>query len=483
MIKILLVKAAFRNQKVMSITQPIGLMNLSSYMKNKDKKYNITIFDNRLYSDDSHLLRRIHSFNPDVVGISAITQEANNLHLIASMVKSFNKRIITVAGGPHPTQFFEDVLKDENIDFVIRGEGEESFHKFVDAIDNGRKDYNIEGLAYREGKIVKDNGRALLKESIENLPYPDYDGIEIEKYFQHFSMSTLGKRRFMAISTSRGCPYECIYCHNLFGRRYRAMSPERVISEMEYLIKNYNITDFEFVEDIFNLNRERTERILNKIIERRFNIRLAFPNGLRSDLLNEELIRKFKMAGTVFISFAVETGSPRLQKYINKRLHLEKVKRMIEIASDMGILCNGFFIIGFPSETREEILRTIDFALNSKLHTAYFFILNPFRGTILYEQNKYLLEKIGNRYVYEDYSYFTGPFNLSNVPTDEILGLQSMAYRKFYSNPWRILKIIGVYAQLPGGLRYLTYYGFKTVYLIIDRKINISKNILACLAF
>ncbi|MGC9044523.1 MAG: B12-binding domain-containing radical SAM protein [Myxococcota bacterium] len=459
--------------KIKAITQPLGLMYLSAYIKSKSKNYEIRIFDSRFYYDDtSELELVIKDFCPDIVGLSALTQEADGMHYIAHLVKGFNNKTITVAGGPHPTQFYDDVLSDKNIDFVIRGEGEEVFYELLERIRKNENIEGIEGISYRSGNRIIDGGRALLKIDINDLPYPDYESIEMERYFNCFSMATIGKRRYAAVSTSRGCPFECIYCHNIFGRRFRYMRPERIVSEIEYLVRKFQITDIEFVEDIFNLNRERTEKILDMLIQKDFRLNLAFPNGLRTDMLDKEMLIKFRKAGTIFISFAIETASSEQQRKIKKKLNLDTAREMIDFAADLGILCNGFFMLGFPGESREEIKSTIDFALNSRLHTAYFFIVNPFKGTLLYEMNKDVIENLTVSKKYDEYSYFLGRFNLSKVSTSELLGMQRDAYIKFYLNPLRIFRIINGYLHLPSGVQYLTYYGLKTIQLIIDRAIK-----------
>ncbi len=470
--KILLIKASYTGRMIKSITQPLGIMYISSFIKKMGGDYEIRLFDNRFYSDNRKVENIIREYAADIVGISSITQEAQNMHDIADIVKRYNRNAVVIAGGPHPTQFFEDVLNDVNIDFVVRGEGEEVFFELAEKIKKGEDIGLLKGVAYRRGEEIIDGGKAILRMDVNELPLPDYEAVDMEDYFRHFSMSTIGKRRYAAISTSRGCPYECIYCHNLFGRRFRYMSPGRVIAEIDYLVRKYRITDIEFVEDIFNLNRERAEKILDMLIKRDYKLNLAFPNGLRSDMLDRELLEKFRKAGTIFISFAIETGSSEQQKRIKKRLDLEKAREAIDMASDMGILCNGFFMLGFPGETREEIKKTIDFALNSRLHTAYFFIVNPFKGTELYDMNRDMIDGMSVSNRYDEYSYFLGRFNLSRLSTPELLKIQRDAYLKFYLRPGRSFRIFRMYVNLPDGIRFLTYYTLKTLYLIGDRAIK-----------
>ena len=185
-------------------------------------------------------------------------------------------------------------------------------------------------------------------------------------------MASVGCRPYMSIVTSRGCPYQCAYCHQTMGKVFRKRSAESVLAEMEELRFKHGFKEFEIVDDCFNLDRERMYAILTGIRDRIGDAKLHFPNGLRTDMLEPEDMALFKQAGTVSAAFAIETSSPRLQKMIHKNLNIEKASAAINASVKAGIYSTGYFMIGFPTETYEEASATVEFAVRSSLHRALF---------------------------------------------------------------------------------------------------------------
>ena len=253
-------------------------------------------------------------------------------------------------------------------------------------------------------------------------------------------MSRTGSGKYMSLFSSRGCPYHCIYCHNIFGKKFRFRSAESLFNEIRHLYDVYKIPDFEIFDDIFNFDRNRLFEFCDLIIESGMKITIAFPNGLRGDLLDEQQLSKLKQAGVIFIAFAIETGSPRMQKIIKKNVQLEKIKKNIEIAHSLRIHSHGFFMIGFPGETVEEMKMTVDFMLSSKLHTSALFAVMPFEGTELGEITK----KMGKMPV-SDFlmNYHKEDFiNLTDVPSKEVNRIRRQALLKFYLNPIRLYVLL-----------------------------------------
>jgi radical SAM superfamily enzyme YgiQ (UPF0313 family) len=156
--------------------------------------------------------------------------------------------------------------------------------------------------------------------------------------------------------------------------------------------------------------------------------------------MRDELLEAMRRAGTYFISYAVETGSPRLQKLIKKRLQLDRTRDVIAKTVDAGIYVNGFFMMGFPSETREEVQATIDYACNTRLHSASFYLLCPFRGTEIYD----LAASEGMSRLHDDerFDYHTGVVNCSPMDTAELVALKRKAYLRFYFGKGRILRTL-----------------------------------------
>jgi radical SAM superfamily enzyme YgiQ (UPF0313 family) len=244
----------------------------------------------------------------------------------------------------------------------------------------------------------------------------------------------------MSIMTTRGCPYRCAYCHNVLGKVFRKRSVDHVMREVHTLVKNHGIREFHIIDDSFNLDLDRAKAILDEMAKIRPRVAIAFPNGVRSDRLDEEFLQKAKAAGTYKINFAVETASPRLQKKIRKNLDLSKVSEMIRISDGLDIIGHGFFMLGFPTETEEEMRETIRYAFSSRLHTANFFIVQPFEGTDIYDMFKERHPEMVNPS--EQFSYYQANFEIYEIPKVRVQQLAKQANQKFFLTPWRLAKLV-----------------------------------------
>ena len=447
---------AFHN---FSVTQPLGLMYLASYLRKDDpRRHHIRIADLRLSSSSPDVLADIaREFRPDVVGISALTMEARGLHHAAATVKAMCPDCRVVAGGPHPSVFYEQTLADAHIDCVVLGEGEITFKELVQAFEQRSDFHAVKGIAFRDGQSIRKTAPREFIQNPDTIPFPAWDLIDPDAYYRVCGETPLGRRRYMAMFTSRACPYRCTYCQTLFGKGFRPRSPENVLEEIDLLHRRYGIEWLDIEDDIFNHDPRRVDRICDMIIERGYRIRMAFPNGLRSDRLEKQTLDKLHAAGTRLIAFAVESGSDRIQTLIRKNLQIAKVREAIAHAASLGIFCVGFFMMGFPTETERDMEATVRFAVRSRLHVADFLIVVPFEGTDIFEESR---KKLENRLVdFDDYNYMRSRFNLSVVPDAGLTRILRKASRQFYLNPIRLVRIAYRYLWL-GNLRDMLTYGF-----------------------
>ena len=444
--KILLFKSCSLISKVAGITPPLGLLYLAATLR-EWLGADVHVLDARLEADPLKALRSaLRHFNPDVVGISALTAEAFLAHQAAAAIKAETPFLPVIMGGPHPSSNPELVLSDPNIDVVVIGEGEETFAELVRLIMSEGQGWekpellrNVDGLAFRvDGKTDFAKPRAPIQD-LDSLPLPAWDLIDYKKFWSRRSMSTSGIRRYLPIFTSRGCPYKCIYCHQLFGKSFRSRSPESVVEETARLIK-MGAESIEVLDDIANLNQRRFDRILELMLEQNMHPALSFPNALRADIMREESIDLLKRVGTGEISVAIETASERIQKLLHKNLCLEKANHVINMLADRRIFTRGFFMLGFPTETEDEMLSTIRFAHSSRLHLALFFTPIPFRNTGYYDLF-YGAGKLPSTLNSIDYEYYGAPFNASKVSDWRYRMLYRWAYYGFYFNPIRVWRI------------------------------------------
>ncbi len=440
--KILLIRP---HSEVPSCAPPLGLLYLTSYIR-AHSDHEIKILDARLRElDYDRIETHIQNEKPDLVGITSFTMESPQAHEIAKRSKKVLPHAKVVLGGPYATSDYVEALKDENIDIAVIGEAEKSFCQLVDALEKGEDWREIRELAYREnGELRKSDMREYL-DDLDELPYPAWDAVDLEEYFEHkdtrkrnaFNQHQATKR-VMSIQTTRGCPYRCSYCHNLFGKKLRKRSVENVIGELRLMKDRFNATEVEFIDDIFNLDIKRAKEIFRRIIEEDFNFKISFPNGLRSDQFDEELLDLFKQGGVFRLVFAIESANPRIQKLIRKNLDLEAARRNIKLAAERGFSLGGFFMLGFLDETEEECWNTINFALDSELHTAAFFVVTPFPNTEIWRQ---ALEKGYDLQAdYECYQKVSA--NISKVPSERLEQLRKIAFRKFYLNPKRLINFM-----------------------------------------
>ncbi len=418
---------------------PLGLLAIGSALK--DEGHRVAVLDLRMFAfPEKELRRRLGEFDPGLVGIGLMTVESDAAFALAQTVKSLRPKTQIVFGGPHCAHDPQFILHDRNVDFMVVGEGERTIVELTAAVQSRGELEQVDGLAFRrDGEYVMTGER----KPIPNLDALniDYGLLDVARYFKpECSHEYLpATRRFMPIMTSRGCPYTCIYCHEVFGKTMRYRSPQKVLEEMRYLQTTYGAREFHILDDVFNINMKRAKEILGLVAQSGMNVKISFPNGLRADLIDEELIDKMCAAGVYRLALGIESGSERVQGTLSKRLKIGVVPPVVRRLSQAGISVNGFFMLGFPGETREEMEETIRFACDLDLSTALFSLVIPNPGTKL--RTLAVEEGAQSNQDFSDYSINAVNGNASRVEARELIALQKKAYRKFYLSPRRMWKV------------------------------------------
>ncbi|HOW36449.1 MAG TPA: radical SAM protein [Candidatus Omnitrophota bacterium] len=444
MARILLIRTRSEKYEKAYGAPPLGLLYLGAVLR-QNHAHQVKILDMRAdFLAVADASKEFVSFQPDIVGISGFTLEVNMLHQVAAAIKRESPGCPIVVGGPHANACSQELLDDFHINYVVLGEGEKTLPDLIEAVVLKTKDVNaVRGIVFKkDGKIVRTGPREPVS-NLDELPFPGWDLIDVEKYYalpRFMPFTPDGGTPYMPIMTSRGCPYSCTYCHNILGKQFRARSAENVFAEIEALYQRYGITDFEFTDDCFNLDKKRVLAICELIIKSGVKMKLSFPNGLRGDVLDEEILGKLRDAGTRLICLAPETGSKRLQKLIKKNMDLEKLQRMISAAVKLGIHVHGFFMLGFPTETKSDLKETLRFIGRTKLHTADFFIVNLFPDTEMYRAAKAAGKNVPERF--DDIDYHDTNFNISDVSNKELIAIQKKFFMAFYFDPRRIWRIL-----------------------------------------
>lgn len=429
-----------------STLPPMGIMSIAAWLRKRIPGLEIQLINQREDNCPAdEIARRIIAFRPDIVGLSALTNSALAMARVAELVGSACPRATIMIGGPHAAAAGgRAALETIPAAAAVEGEGEISAELIVRAHMSGGDFGSIPGLAWRRGsgEIVQNPGEVPVVEDMDDIPFPAYDLIDLPKYWKLESMGVAAPGRYAVLSTSRGCPYDCNWCHKISGRKYRAQSAARVAEDMERLNRDFGALCFEIVDDVFNLNAARAIEFSDLVLRKNLRINFGFPNGIRTDILTEEVAGALVAAGMNSASYALESGSPRIQKLCGKRLDLAGFMRGVEICARHKVYGRGFAMMGHPTETKEEMEMTARILCDSPLHLCLVFTVTPFPGTELY---RIAMEKFPGKMKslsYEGANYHTIDINLSEVPDRVLKAEINRTYRRFYFSPTRLARVV-----------------------------------------
>ena len=371
---------------------PIGIMSLATYLKRFLTTLEIKLMDFGIeYSGEEELIEIIKNEKPDFIGFRAISANLRILGPLLSQVRKHCPDSLIMVGGPYVSEKNTDEFIGTDADAFFIGEAEASLLEVLKRVLKNKDYSDVSGVAvnkkehYVDGKPVFRFGRMDLIE-FDNLGFPSYNLVNTDEYYKSYNWG-YSRNKYALMESTRGCPYSCTYCHVIFGKKTRYRSPESVVDEIKTLIKEQNITDLFFTDDIFNINKKRATKIFDLIIAEKIKIRIHFPNGLRGDIMDEVFIDKMVEAGVISVAYAFETPSARMQKYMKKNVQLEKLTKVVHYTCTKGIMVRLFFMYGFPTETEEDVNYTLEFMKQFKhVVSPYFFALKYYRDTEMYEQ-------------------------------------------------------------------------------------------------
>ncbi len=399
---------------------------------------------------------------PQLIGLQTFCTTIRKCVAICEKAKASVPGVATVLGGVHATLFPEDCINHPEVDYLVSGEGEQTFAELLQLIDDRGDPAAVDGLVWKpapDGEAVYNQPRSLIKD-LDQLPFPARHLLPMEKYR---SGAQLRGRRTVHLMTSRGCPFNCGFCssHEVFGRTHRFQSTQRVLAEIARVVDEQRADEIQFYDESFTANRKRVLDLCEGI-RKRFP-RLKWACFTRTDLVKPDVLKEMKRAGCYQIFYGVESGVPRLLELVNKRIPLEKTVQAFRWTKQAGIQITASFILTLPTETVEETEQSIRFGLDLNPEFVYWLTFVPYPGTRLSEYALQVGTMTHNdleRYnVFEDVCYLP-----AGRDPAEIERTVRRAYRRFYLRPSYLLRHGWKYLRLPPGkIMGLAQGGLKTL--------------------
>jgi anaerobic magnesium-protoporphyrin IX monomethyl ester cyclase len=331
----------------------------------------------------------IIKYKPDYIGLSIFTANLPAAKIIAEHIKKRASNIKIIVGGSHVTLEKEEILEEsEYFDFAVYGEGEYATLQLM----NDENLECIDNLIYRNKEVIKKNKPASLINNLDVIPFPDRNNFfpESIKYPSHFVM------------TSRGCPNNCTFCASpvIWGRKVRFRSVNNVIEELKILKEN-GYSYIQFIDDTFTFKKKRLLKLLNRMISENFNFEWVCDTRLVC--IDQEIIKKMKKAGCVRVKVGIESGNRKILSSINKGLTPELVIEKVNLIKKEKLSVAAYFMIGFPGETSDEAIQTIELAKKLDIDYYSLSIVAPYYGTEIYD--KFLDENTKND-IKQHWEYF-----------------------------------------------------------------------------
>lgn len=404
---------------------PMGLALLGAILKRDG--YEVTILDVNAYNVSLEYAEKLAVnssvlYTDGVVGITAMTPTINSALRIAESIKHFNPDFQIILGGVHATLLPQETLdKSPEINMVVKGEGDNAI---IEILKSG-----IRG----DIQTIYENHSSV---DMDSLPYLAYYMLPWTEYKPH---PPHGRALpWLPMITSRGCSFSCGYCSKaVFGNKFRAQSPKRVVDEIANMQTWYKVKEIAFYDDVFTLDKKRAYSIAEEILRR--GLKLCWTCETRADLVDKELLEIMKKAGCYSISYGIESASQDVLDIIGKGIAVEQSEEAVRLTREAGIQTVGYFMIGSPNETPETIRQTIDFAKKLKLDYAQFAIATPFPNTKLYEYYKNDhgdLDMLWDSFIYAGIGNKISPmFDSMALSRGDIKYWVDKAYKEFYMRP------------------------------------------------
>ena len=425
-------------KKFGAISEPMGLAYIASFLEKKG--YLVRILDAAVLGMS---LKDVEQFLKDdyfdIIGVTMLTPAYSAALNIFKIIKKVSPRTVTVCGGPHPTALPRETLEEiKELDIVCMGEGEHTMYEIVKSLEENEDFSKIKGIAFRQDDKIVINALRPYEKNLDSFPIPARHLLPVDKYSLTASR-TSGGRYCPTVIVARGCPFRCAFCYRIFGSTFRHHSIERIIEELKLLINKYQASQVNLEADTISLNKKFLIGLCDAIISNRINKKIKWTCESRVDAMDEDVLKKMKEAACWQISYGVESGVQRLLDIILKGIRLEQIERIFKLTKKHRISIRSFFMLGLPTETREESYQTIEFGKKLDADWAQFTLTIPYPGTYLYSLVKDS-EDLKSRN-WDEYNTWGGwkggrlPYVTKGRTEEELRELQKIAFYRFYMRP------------------------------------------------
>lgn len=415
---------------ILGVQPPYGLLYLSTYLKAAGHE---VVFRDGFFNSADDMIALMRRDGIRVVGMSAVSYHWQKAVSCMEAIKTAVPNAVVVVGGAHVNAMRALALEDSPaIDIVCYGDGEETMVEIVDRLQRGEHD--LSGIA---GTVTRDAGDAGERSPIRDLdsmPLADRSLVDLEDYRP--SPFYYRQLPFTAIIGSRGCPYKCTFCHTEQLTRMR--SPESLIAEIEHLQAHFGVREVVFYDDTFTLQKSRVMRFCELMLKRGIN--LSWSANARTDTLDPEMLRAMKAAGCWRLLFGIESGNQKTLDAMLKDETLEEIRHGVSMTRAAGIDTYGMFILGYPGESYEDGLKTMEFAAELELDYANFCAITPFPGTRLYDEVK----DAPNFKGFEAMSMFDISYVSEDLTEAQLQDLVEKSAKRFYLRPDYVLSRLSV---------------------------------------
>jgi anaerobic magnesium-protoporphyrin IX monomethyl ester cyclase len=418
---------------------PLGLAYIAANMRKEG--LDVDMADCTFNMTMESLMERIRAYAPDIVGVSLVTSNLREFREIVGRIRSFNRDIKIIAGGPHPSVMPQETLRDYGVDIVIIGEGEHTMVDIVRALEKGRPLSTVRGIAYGKGKAFRRTPPRPPIEDLDSLPFPARDMLPMKNYIGAMSgrSSWTVPRPSTTIIGSRGCPYNCTFCATklIHGRRIRLRSAKNFVDEIEHLVEVYGVKGLWFNDDSFTVDRKWVLDIFAELKERKIDI--GWGCNTRVNLVDAGLLKTMKQNGCRLISYGVESGvQDVLNKYLKKGTLLSHIEKTFRLTAKTGIFSHATFMVGIPGETLDDMKKSIEFAKRIEPDAINVSIATPLPGTEFLDMCRSMgtLDMLD----WEELDYmFRGVVNTADFTSEDARRMQKEFFKEFYFRPMYIL--------------------------------------------